>query len=150
MIVNHFKVYGEIGNYIIRMPELSTLGKLPEEKRNFIMNHKYAFVCFKDFDAASKAVNKVSYEKLTNKEYNKELNAIVDALKKQQGMSEENLYRCACFIIENCDNYKADFGNDTKLKEFIKAFEKHMVENDNVYTVKDKSDRMECCQYLIY
>ena len=68
MIVNHFKVYGEIGNYIIRTPDPSTLGKLPEEKRNFILNYKYAFVCFKQFDSASKAVNKVSYEKLTNKE----------------------------------------------------------------------------------
>lgn len=148
MIVNHFKTYGEIGNYIIRNPDPTLLTKLPEEKRNFIMNYKYAFICFKQFDSASKAVNKVSYEKLTNQEYNKELYAIVEALKKQNfgGEEGENLHRAACFIIENCDNYKTDYKNETKLKEFIKAFEKHMVENDNVYTVKDKTDRMECCQ----
>jgi RNA recognition motif-containing protein len=146
MIVNHFKVYGEIGNHIIRIPDKDTLStKLPEEKRNFILNHKYAFICYKNFDSATKAVNKVSYEKINNKEYNAELNSIVEALKKQNVL-EPNLYKCACFIIENCENYKTSYGTESKLKEFIKNFEKNMADNDNNYIVKDKTDRMECCQ----
>jgi len=109
------------------------------------LKYKYAFICFKQFDSASKAVNRVSYEKIKDSDYNKVLNSIVDALKKLK-LPEENLYRYACFIIENCENYKTDYSNETKLKEFIQAFEKHMAENDKTYTVKDKTDRMECCQ----
>jgi hypothetical protein len=145
MIVNHFKVFGEISNYIIRSPDPNSLGKLPEEKRNFILNHKYAFICYKQFDSASKAVNKVSYEKLKDTEYNKTLNSIVAALRKVS-FREVDLYRCACYIVENCDTYKSDYGNEARLCEFVSAFDAHMLSNDNIFTVKDKSDRMECCQ----
>jgi hypothetical protein len=145
MIVNHFKVYGQIGTYIIRTPDPTTLDRLPEEKKKSILSYKYAFICYKEFDSASKAVNKISYEKLKNKDFNKELYAIVEALQKLK-LKQENLYRCACFIIENCDGYKTSYTNETKLKEFVAHFDKHMLENDNAYVVKDKTDRLECCQ----
>ncbi len=129
---------------MIKTPQPSSLEKLPEEKRNFILNHKYAFICFKDFETAAVVVNKFSYMKINDSAYNNQLNSIVEELKKQN-VKEEDLYRCACYIIENCEEYKVNYTNETKLADFIKAFEKYMAENEN-YTVKDKTDRMECCQ----
>lgn len=89
-------------------------------------------------------MNQVSYLKIKNKEYNNELVKIVEALKKEN-VSESNLYKCACYITEHVENYK-NFTDSAKLKENVLSFEKYMVETDNVYVVKDKTDRMECCQ----
>ncbi len=143
-ILNYFKTYGEIGSYIIKTPEPSSLEKLPEEKRNFILNHKYAFICFQKFETAAIVVNQVSYMKINDKDYNNLLNSIVEELKKQN-VKEEDLYRCACYIIENCEDFKSNYTNQSKLADFIKAFVKHLADNDS-YVVKDKTDRMECCQ----
>ena len=70
---------------------------------------------------------------------------IVEALRKQK-VPEENLYKCACYIIENYNDYKENYIIPTKLKEYIKCFELYFSEHNNIYTVKDKTDRMECCQ----
>lgn len=132
------------------------LRNIPEEKKQFILNHKYAFICYKKFDSASIVVNQVSYLKITNKEYNSELLSIVKLLKgycdtsmiKQNLIKEENLYRCACYIIENYQNYQTLVNDPSNLQELIQNFETYMEKNDNTYVVKDKTDRMECCQAL--
>lgn len=117
-ILNYFKTYGQIGSHIIRIPNSSNLDKLPEEKRTFILNHQYAFICYKEFDPAKNVVDKVSYLKLTDQEYNKKLESLVDILKKT-GLDKEHWYRAACFIIENFTDVKKD---DNSIKEYLEKF----------------------------
>ena len=77
-IKKYFSVYGEIGSMIVREPEADKLKKeLPEEKKKHILEHKYAFVCFKSLDGpAKKAVAKVPFLKLKDEEYNKKIEEI--------------------------------------------------------------------------
>jgi len=65
------------------------MAKLPEEKKNQILSHKYAFICYKNFDDAEKAVNKVPYYKITDKEYNDNLDKLANLLKSQPEFKEE-------------------------------------------------------------
>jgi polyadenylate-binding protein len=146
-IESYFGRFGELGSTMIREPEPTNLDKLPETKRNQILSHKYAFICFKDFDAASKAVNQVPYLKVTDEDYNQELNRLVELLSKN-GVEEKDLYRGAAYIIENVENYRNVFEYQNLLDESLEAFRKHLKENDDTYIVKDKSDRMDCCQAL--
>jgi RNA recognition motif-containing protein len=76
-IKNYFSRFGEFGSVLVREPTETGLDKLPEEKRAQILSKKYAFICFKDFDAARNAVNEVPYYKLENKNYNAEVDKIV-------------------------------------------------------------------------
>ena len=76
-IKNHFSKYGEIGSMLVKEPDSKGLDKLPEEKRASILAHKYAFVCFKNFDSAMRAVNEVPYYKLNDKAYNAEVDRLV-------------------------------------------------------------------------
>ena len=50
-----------------------SLQKLPIEKRNFILNHQFAFVTFKDCKDADRVINEFPYLKLNNKKYNDEI-----------------------------------------------------------------------------
>lgn len=142
MILNHFRAFGEVGSYIIRSPDPNNLDRLPEEKRKFILDHKYAFICFKDYKPASRVVNQVTYQKINNKDYNKELNSLAE-LARSKGVSEDHMYRCACFIIETVEGYQK-----SEIQNYIELFEKHLRENDNNYVARDKTDRMECYQAL--
>jgi polyadenylate-binding protein len=146
-IHSFFSRYGELGSTLIRDPDPSNLEKLPEGKRNQILSHKFAFVCFKDFDAASRAVNQIPYLKTHDNEYNQEISRLVELLSKN-GVEEKDLYRGAAYIIENVENYKNVFGDQHLLDESLEAFRKHLKENDDAYIVKDKEDRMDCCQAL--
>lgn len=77
-IEKYFSKYGTFGSILIREPDAKLLSdKLPEEKRNQILAHKYAFICFKEFDAAKYAVNQVPYYKIVDKAYNAEVDRLV-------------------------------------------------------------------------
>jgi len=146
-IEKFFSKYGAIGSMIVQEPDLKSLEKLPEEKRNGILEHKYAFICFKDFDAAKRVVNEVPYYKLKDTAYNTKVDEFV-ALLKKSNVEEDHLRRCAVFLLENNEDSVKLFTDANLLKEQIEAFCKHIKENDGVYLVKDKSDRMDCCQAL--
>lgn len=146
-IQDYFSRYGELGSTLIRDPDPTNLEKLPEGKRNQILSHKFAFICFKDFDAASRAVNQIPYLKINDDEYNQEVSRLVELLNKN-GVEEKDLYRGAAYIIENVENYKNVFGDQNLLDESLEAFRKHLRENDDTYIVKDKENRMDCCQAL--
>jgi hypothetical protein len=45
-------------------------------------------------------------------------------------------------------NLPADFNDENELKKAIENFNKLIAENDNVYMIKDKKDRLDCCQAL--
>lgn len=68
-----FSTYGEPTDVFLRFPEERSLQKLSIEKRNFILNHQFAFVTFKDFKDADRVVNEFPYLKLNNKKYNEEI-----------------------------------------------------------------------------
>jgi polyadenylate-binding protein len=146
-INSYFSRYGELGSTLIRDPDPTNLEKLPEGKRNQILSHKFAFICFKEFEAASRAVNQIPFLKIHDNEYNQELARLVELLNKN-GVEERDLYRGAAYIIENVENYKNIFGDQNLLDESLEAFRKHLKENDDTYVVKDKDDRMDCCQAL--
>ena len=143
----YFSKYGEISSMIVKSPDPSKLNKnLPEEKRNNIINHKYAFVCYKSLDGpAENAVAKVPYLKLFDESYNNKIEEFAEILRKQN-VKEENVYKCACYI----DEYNlADKINDPReLKKIIDDFNKLIDDNDGEYVIKDKSNRIYCCQAL--
>ena len=143
----YFSKYGEISSMILKSPDPSKLNKnLPEEKRNNIINHKYAFVCYKSLDGpAENAVAKVPYLKLFDESYNNKIEEFAEILRKQN-VKEENVYKCACYI----DEYNlADKINDPReLKKIIDDFNKLIDDNDGEYVIKDKSNRIYCCQAL--
>jgi polyadenylate-binding protein len=83
-IEKFFSKYGELGSILIREPDEKNLSdKLPEEKRNHILSHKFAFVCYKNFDSAKRAVNEVPYYKVHDKDYNTEIDNLIELLRKQ-------------------------------------------------------------------
>lgn len=88
-VENFFSAYGPLGSTLIREPKENELTKLPDEKKNQILTHKYAFICYKNFDDAEKAVNKVPYFKIQDKAYNTELERVAELLKKQPEFLEE-------------------------------------------------------------
>ena len=59
---------------------MELLEKLPENKRHEILSHKFAFVCFKEPEAARRAVNEVPYSMISNNKYNEELTAVCSTL----------------------------------------------------------------------
>ena len=143
----YFSKYGEISSMIVKSPDPSKLNKnLPEEKRNNIINHKYAFVCYKSlYGPSENAVAKVPYLKLFDESYNNKIEEFAEILRKQN-VKEENVYKCACYI----DEYNlADKINDPReLKKIIDDFNKLIDDNDGEYVIKDKSNRIYCCQAL--
>jgi len=146
-ITKFFSKYGELGSILIREPDATTLDKLPEEKKNQILSHKFAFICFKDFDSAKRAVNEIPYYKVNDKDFNKELDKLVELLKKN-GVEQEFLQKGAAYIIENVKDFNNVHTDQNLLTSSIEEFRKHLKENDDNYIVKDKEDRMDCCQAL--
>ena len=146
-IKKYFSKYGEIGSMIVRVPEADKLKKeLPEEKRKHILEHKYAFVCFKSLDGpAKKAVAKVPYLKLEDEEYNKKIEQIGKTV-NENGVDEDNMYKCACYILDN--NSEDKVKDKEELEKLIKAFKDLINDNDGVYMIKNKEGRLDCCQAL--
>lgn len=58
------------------------------------------------------------------------------------------MYRGAVYMIENIENYKNIHTDSSLLASSIEEFNTHLRANDNNYIVKDKTDRMDCCQAL--
>ncbi len=144
---NYFSKYGEISSMLVKSPDPSKLNKnLPEEKRKNIINHKYAFVCYKSLDGpAENAVAKVPYLKLFDESYNKKIEEFAEVLRKQK-VKEENVYKCACYIDEN--KLAEKINNPRELKKIIDDFNKLIDDNEGEYVIKDKTDRLYCCQAL--
>ena len=144
---NYFSKYGEISSMLVKSPDPSKLNKnLPEEKRKNIINHKYAFVCYKSLDGpAENAVAKVPYLKLFDESYNKKIEEFAEILRKQK-VKEENVYKCACYIDEN--KLAEKINNPRELKKIIDDFNKLIDDNEGEYVIKDKTDRLYCCQAL--
>jgi polyadenylate-binding protein len=146
-IKNYFSKYGEIGSMIVREPEADKLKKeLPDEKRRHILNHKYAFVCFKSLDGpAKKAVARVPYLKILDDNYNKKIDQIAQKA-KDNGVSEDDMYKCACYVLDNNAESKVD--NKEEFEKLIKNFKDLINDNDGVYMIKNKEGRLDCCQAL--
>ena len=146
-IKEYFSKYGEIGSMIVREPEADKLKKeLPEEKRRHILNHKYAFVCFKSLDGpAKKAVARVPYLKLIDADYNKKIDDIAKAA-KENGVGEDDMYKCACYVLDNKEEDKVK--NKEEFEKVIKTFKDTINDNDGVYMIKNKEGRLDCCQAL--
>ena len=144
---NYFSKYGEISSMLVKSPDPSKLNKnLPEEKRKNIINHKYAFVCYKSLDGpAENAVAKVPYLKLFDESYNKKIEEFAEILRKQK-VKEENVYKCACYIDEK--KLAEKINNPRELKKIIDDFNKLIDDNEGEYVIKDKTDRLYCCQAL--
>jgi RNA recognition motif-containing protein len=87
-IKSHFSKYGELGSVLIKEPDAKNLERLPEEKRKHILAHKYAFICFKNFDSAKKAVSYEPYYKLNDKEFNSKMEKLAELVGKN-GIEEE-------------------------------------------------------------
>jgi len=74
---------------LVKEPDGSNLEVLPEQKRNEILTHKFAFVCYKDPKSAMRAVNEVPYYKIEDNKYNSELETLVSNLRKHSLVPEE-------------------------------------------------------------
>jgi len=147
-IKKYFSEYGEIGSMIVREPEADKLKKeLPEEKRQYILNHKYAFVCFKSLDGpAKRAVARVPYLKIKDVEYNKKTEQIAKKALETKEITEDDMYKCSCYILDNNLEDKVD--NSEELEKLIKDFKAIINDNDGVYMIKSKEGRLDCCQAL--
>ena len=146
-VKNYFSKYGEISSMIVKIPDPEKLSKdLPKEKRKNILEHKYAFVCFKSLDGpAENAVAKVPYLKLSSDSYNNKIEEYAEILRKQN-VKDENIYKCACYIVEN--NLSDKINNPQELTKIINDFNRLIDDNDGEYLIKDKTDRLYCCQAL--
>ena len=146
-IKKYFSVYGEIGSMIVREPEADKLKKeLPEEKKKHILEHKYAFVCFKSLDGpAKKAVAKVPFLKLKDEEYNKKIEEIGKKV-NESGVGEDDMYKCDCYILDN--NFQDKINYKEELDKIVKDFKDLINDNDGVYMIKNKEGRLDCCQAL--
>jgi hypothetical protein len=78
-----------LGSVLVREPIETNLNVLPEQKRNEILQHKFAFVCYKEAKSAMRAVNEVPYYKIEDKKYNSELDSLVNTLKSHNLVPEE-------------------------------------------------------------
>ena len=146
-IKDYFSQYGEIGSMIVKEPEADKLKKeLPEDKKKHILNHKYAFVCFKSLDGpAKKAVARVPYLKILDTAYNKKIDEIAKKASDAK-VDENNIYKFACYVLDN--NNEAKTNNKEELDKLIKDFNDIINDNDGVYMIKSKEGRLDCCQAL--
>lgn len=74
---------------MVREPAGTNLEVLPEQKRNEILLHKFAFVCYRDAKSAMRAVNEVPYYKIEDKSYNSEIDGLVSSLRTSNVVPEE-------------------------------------------------------------
>lgn len=142
-----FSTYGEIQSVFVKQTDQSIIDKLPENKRAHILNHQFAFITFKDPQSSMRLVDEFPYIRQSDKEFNANLKRIVEAARKTGQVQERHLHRFAAYLIEEKENdWSAVLNNKAQLEETIQAFNKHLAENDDNYIVKDKTDRIECCQ----
>ncbi len=65
------------------------MANLPDEKKSHIMNFLFAFITFKDFNSAEKAVNEASFLKPSNPKFNKELLNLSEIVKDLGRLEEK-------------------------------------------------------------
>ena len=87
-ILEFFSKYGEISSTLIKTTDQRELPILPSEKKNYILSHKYAFICYKEFDTANKVVNTVPFFKLSDELYNQNVKKL-SALLKERNVQEK-------------------------------------------------------------
>ena len=146
-IKRYFSKYGEIGSMIVRKAEADKLKKeLPEDKKKHILNHKFAFVCYKSLDGPGKnAVAKVPYLRISDDEYNKKIEEIGKKV-NSSGIKKDDMFKCACYILEN--NLEEKMKIKEEFGKIITDFKNLINENDGVYIIKNKENRLYCCQAL--
>ena len=146
-VKKYFSKYGEIGSMVVKECLEDKLKRdIPEDKRRQILNHKYAFVCYKSLDGpAKKAISQVPYLKISDEKYNKRIKAIAKKV-CEVGVEEDDLYKCACYMIENNLDEKAK--TKIELENVVQNFNKRMKENDGVLKLKNEDNRLYCCQAL--
>jgi RNA recognition motif-containing protein len=88
-VIQLFSKYGEVKDVFMKNPDGKSLSNLPETKRNTILNHQFAFVTFKNFDSATRAVNEFPYLSITDKKYNEELNKLVERIRSNSLVEKE-------------------------------------------------------------
>ncbi len=146
-VKKYFSKYGEISSMIVREPQKDKLKtNLPEEKKRQILNHKYAFVCYKSLDGpAEKVVSKVPYLKLLDDMYNKKVEEIAKKV-NSCGVKEADIFKCACYMLDN--NLGEKFKSKEELTKIITDFSDVMKENEGEYKAKRQENRLYCCQAL--
>lgn len=144
-----FSKFGKLGSCLIKPPKTEVDSKVPEEKRKTIMNHKSAFICFEDAKGAMDAMNEVPYFKLNDKAYNDRLQQIVELIRKKspKDISSDHFNKFAVYLVENHNGEKA-FANEETFNDAHTKYLELMKEFDGSYYIKDKEDRIECCQAL--
>ncbi len=141
-----FSKYGELGSCLIRTPNPNKEfdPKMPEDKKKEILSHQYAFICFKDAGSARKALNEAPFFKLQDTQYNTNLKNLAEKVKGK--VNEEHYLRFPVFLIENYQN--ANNLSEDELNEAVARFNEILKEFDGTYIVKDKVERVQCCQAL--
>lgn len=133
---------------IVREPDATKLHTaLTEDKKKQILEHKFAFVCFKSLDGpAKKAVNEVPYYKIGEKDYNEKIDKLVEKCKAND-IDVNDLHKCAVYI-DDLEKTEGVMKDEEELKQLISEFKQYLIENDGIYLVKDKTNRLDCCQAL--
>lgn len=143
-----FSQYGELGSVLVRDPKENIDSKIPEDKRKNILNHKFAFICFKNPENAKKAVSIAPFRKLSDNAFNEKLEGIVSTISGLKRLPEEHHYRFATYLIENKENPNKILSDQVSCSNAIEEFQSYLKEHDDNYLVKDKTDRVECHQAL--
>ncbi len=102
-IKTYFSTYGKISSMVVGNPDETKLHpNLPPEKKEQILSHKYAFVCFESLDGpAVNVVNKVPYYKISDKAYNKKIDQLVEIISKHGqnlGITNDSFHKFASFF----------------------------------------------------
>jgi hypothetical protein len=93
-----FANYGEISSVFIKPTDAASIERLPENKRNHILNHQFAFLTFKDPQGSMRLVDEFPYLKQNDKKFNEELKNIVDITRKTNEIDER-------YLVINLDIY---------------------------------------------
>lgn len=121
-VVQYFSKYGEIGSYLIKENSVSSIHTLPEKKKQFILNHKYGFICFKSCQNAMKALSEIPYLKLKDDDYNTQLIKVVQHFVSIGEQVEPKFqYMAACFMLDRFKAKVFDQLSDDQVSK--KAFE---------------------------
>ena len=120
-----FSQFGEISSVFIKHTDPNILEKLPEAKRNYILNHQFAFITYKDPHASMRVIDEFPYLKTNNKAFNEELKKIVEAAKRTKEIEDRHLYRLAAYIMDEHEQEWANIIADkTQFSAKIEAFKK--------------------------
>ena len=146
-VKKYFSKFGEIGSMIVKLPEKDKLSKeIPEKKMRQILNHKFAFICYKSLDGpAEKVISKVPFLKISDQKYNTKIEELAKKV-YSYGVKVEDIYKFACYILDN--DLEGEFNNKEDLNKNMKSFTLLIKENDGIYKAKNQDNRLFCCQAL--